>query len=115
MKCGIIFKKSQKRWIIKALDHSTRRTIAWVTGDHDAATFKRLYDKVKHLKDGLFYTDDWEAFSSVLPKNRHIRTEISLESLGLSLLNGIILTQDRHNFSLKNNLWSMTLLTFGVL
>jgi insertion element IS1 protein InsB len=65
-------KKSQKLWIIKAVDRRTRRTIAWVTGGRDAATFKRLYDKVKHLKDCTFYTDDWEAFSKVLPKNRHI-------------------------------------------
>ena len=65
-------KKSQKLWIIKAVDRSSRRTVAWVTGGRDAATFKRLYDKVKHLTNCLFYTDDWDAFAKVLPKNRHI-------------------------------------------
>ena len=35
-------------------------------------TFKRLYDKIKHLKNCLFYTDDWETFAKVLPRNRHI-------------------------------------------
>ena len=27
---------------------------------------------MKHLKDCKFYTDDWDAFAKVLPKDRHI-------------------------------------------
>jgi insertion element IS1 protein InsB len=64
--------KKNKKWIIKALDRSTRRTVAWVIGGRDAATFKRLYDKVKHLKNGLFFTDNGETFAKVLPKDRPI-------------------------------------------
>ena len=54
------------------MDRRTGRTIAWVLGRRDAATFQRLYDKVKHLTDCIFYTDDWDAFAQVLPKERHI-------------------------------------------
>jgi len=32
----------------------------------------KLYDKVKHLKNCTFFTNNWKAFSVVLPKNRHI-------------------------------------------
>ena len=64
--------KKNKRWIIKALDRCTKRTIAWVIGGRDAATFRRLYEKVSHLKDCIFYTDNWDAFSQILPKERHI-------------------------------------------
>ena len=64
--------KKNKKWIIKALDRTSERTVAWVLGGRDAATFKRLYDKVKHLKECIFYTDDWDAFANVLPKERHI-------------------------------------------
>ena len=46
--------------------------MAWVLGNGDVTTFRRLYNKVKHLKDCTFYTDDWDAFSKVLPKSRHI-------------------------------------------
>jgi insertion element IS1 protein InsB len=46
--------------------------VAWVLGGRDAATFRRLYDKIKHLKDCTFYTDDWNAFAKVLPPERHI-------------------------------------------
>jgi len=31
-----------------------------------------LYDKLKHLKNCIFYTDKWDAFAKVLPKKRHI-------------------------------------------
>jgi insertion element IS1 protein InsB len=54
------------------VDRGSRRTIAWVIGNRDATTFKRLYDKVKHLTTCTFYTDDWDAFAKVLPKDRHI-------------------------------------------
>ena len=54
------------------MDRSSRRTIAWVIGNRDASTFRRLYKKVEHLKDWIFYTDDWEAFKKVLPPQRHV-------------------------------------------
>lgn len=46
--------------------------MAWVLGKRDTATFRRLYDKVKHLENCIFYTDNWDAFSKVLPPERHI-------------------------------------------
>ena len=64
--------KKRKIWIIKAVDRRTGRTIAWVLGGRDAATFQRLYDKLNHLTACVFYTDNWNAFAQVLPKERHI-------------------------------------------
>jgi len=61
-----------KIWIIKAVDRCTRRTIAWVIGGGNAANLQRLYNKVKHLNNCTFSTDDWDAFSSVLSQNRHV-------------------------------------------
>jgi insertion element IS1 protein InsB len=54
------------------VDRRTGGTIAWVLGGRDAATFERLYDKLKHLTECIFYTDDWDALAQVLPKERHI-------------------------------------------
>ncbi len=54
------------------MDRGTGRTIAWVTGGRDGATFQRLYDKVKRLTNCLFYTDDWDAFAKIIPQERHI-------------------------------------------
>jgi insertion element IS1 protein InsB len=64
--------KKNKLWLIKAIDRSTGKTVAWVLGNRDNATFQRLYDKVKHLTDCIFYTDDWKAFAKVLPSERHV-------------------------------------------
>jgi insertion element IS1 protein InsB len=64
--------KKNKLWVIKALDRRTGGTVAWVLGNRDTATFRRLYDKVKHLTGCIFYTDDWSAFAKVLPSERHV-------------------------------------------
>ena len=64
--------KKRKVWIITAVDRRTGRTVAWVRGGRDAGTFQRLYDKVKHVTECIFYTDDWSAFAQVWPQERHI-------------------------------------------
>ena len=64
--------KKNKLWVLKAIDRSTRRTVAWVLGRRDTETFGRLYKRVKHLKNCVFYTDDGETFAKVLPKKRHV-------------------------------------------
>ena len=45
-----ILSSQNKAWVIKALDRGARRTVAWVLGRRDSATFRRLYRKVRHLK-----------------------------------------------------------------
>ena len=57
--------KKRKLWVIKAIDRSTWRTVAWVLGNRDSVTFRRLYKKVKHLINCTFYTDYWDAFKVV--------------------------------------------------
>jgi len=64
--------KKTKLWVIKAVDRCTRRIVAWVLGGRDTSTFRRLYNKVKHLTNCAFYTDNWDAFAKVLPSERHI-------------------------------------------
>ncbi len=64
--------KKNKKWILKTVDRRTRHTIGWIIGGRDIATVKRLYAKLEHLKNTIFYTDDWDAFAAVLPKERHI-------------------------------------------
>jgi insertion element IS1 protein InsB len=71
IRCGILSSQKNKVWIWKALDRHEGKTLAWVTGHRDAKTFQRLYEKVKHVK-GNFYTDDWEVYSKILPRERHI-------------------------------------------
>jgi len=58
MKCGTLLVKKNKFWLIRAVDRATRQTIAWVLGRRDVRTFKRLYEKLKHLKNCIFDTDN---------------------------------------------------------
>ena len=64
-------KKSNKCWILKAVDRKTRKCIAYVVGKRDIQTVHKLFEKIKHL-DAIFYTDHWEAFKAVIPKERHV-------------------------------------------
>ena len=48
------------------------RTNEKIIGNRDTATFRRLYDTVKHLTDCTFYSDDWDVFAKVLPAERHV-------------------------------------------
>jgi len=72
MKCGTSLAQKNNIWLLKAVNRRSRRTVAWVVGGRAAATFQRLYDKVKHLTECLFYTDDWHAFAKILPPERHV-------------------------------------------
>ncbi len=64
--------KKCKLWVIKAYDRAKNEMIAWVTGSRSAKTFRRLYEKVKHLKGCTFYTDSWDAFSTVSSNAKHV-------------------------------------------
>jgi insertion element IS1 protein InsB len=63
--------KKNRCWLWKALDRHTRRTLAWVVGRRDAATFRRLYERVKGV-GRVYYTDDWPSYSAVLPPEQHV-------------------------------------------
>ncbi len=58
---------SSRPWIV-----AQGELLPLVVGNRDAATFRKLYEKVKHLKNCTFYTDDWDAFAKILPRDRHI-------------------------------------------
>ncbi len=58
---------SSRPWIV-----AQGELLPLVVGNRDAATFRKLYEKVKHLKNCIFYTDDWDAFAKILPRDRHI-------------------------------------------
>ena len=64
--------KKNKKWILKAVNRVTQKTLAWVVGNRDIATCKRLYEKIRHLTHTTFYTDDWDAFAAVFPQDRHV-------------------------------------------
>jgi insertion element IS1 protein InsB len=107
--------KKNKVWIWKALDRVQGKTVAWVVGNRDAETFQKLYDKVKHVT-GRYFTDDWEAYSKILPSNRHVigkRETTKIESdnantrhhLGRMTRRTKVVSKSMHMLDLSIRLW----------
>jgi len=55
MRCGIFLVKKEKLWVLKAVDRGTGRTVDGVLGHCDTVTFRRLSNKMKHLKGCVLY------------------------------------------------------------
>jgi IS1 family transposase len=63
--------KKKKCWVWKALDRATGRVVAWTVGRRHAATFRRLYERVKGA-GRTYFTDDWPVYRAVLPAAQHV-------------------------------------------
>lgn len=51
-------------------------------------SWEKLPDTIK--KKGFFYSDDWDAYKSVFPKNRHISSKNKSDTNHLERLNNTI-------------------------
>ncbi len=69
---SFVQKKAKKRWVWIALCKQTRQVVACVIGGRGAATCKQLWKGIpENYKQGLCYSDFWEAYQSVLPDEHH--------------------------------------------
>ncbi len=53
----------------------TGELIAWECGDRDKATLKELIGKLEKWEVKVYYTDKYEAYASVLPKDKLVQTK----------------------------------------
>ena len=58
-------------WIIRAVDRNTNQVIAWLTGNRDFKTAKRLIEKIGDA-GSILYSDNWNAFSKALSGKVHL-------------------------------------------
>lgn len=65
--------KGNKQWVWLALDADTREIIGAHVGDRSAQSAQRLWDSLPKVyrQCAVIYTDAWEAYQQVLPRNRH--------------------------------------------
>jgi insertion element IS1 protein InsB len=69
---SFVKKKSKKRWIWLALCQQTLQVVASVIGGRGLDTCQQLWKNVPELyKQGIIFTDFWEAYQAVLPQNQH--------------------------------------------
>lgn len=64
--------KAHRCWIWLALCRRTRQVVAWMPGDRSASTCQMLWRKIPDAyKQGLCFTDFWDAYQEVIPKVQH--------------------------------------------
>src|ERR687886_193955 len=63
-------KKRNKLWVWKARDRASGRVVDWECGGRDAATLRRLLERVERWKRRLYCTDDWAAYAELIPQGR---------------------------------------------
>ena len=65
--------KENKQWIWIAMDARSRQIIAFHVGDRSGESARKLWESIpKNYRDkATFYTDDWQAYKGVIPKERH--------------------------------------------
>ena len=65
-------RKECKRWLFYAYAPETDEVLAWSWGNRSQHTVAKPYKQLQALEIGRFCTDDWPAFTKVLPNERHM-------------------------------------------
>ena len=64
--------KACKRWIWIALCKQTRQVVSCVIGGRGIKTCQQLWNGIpENYRQGLLYSDFWEAYQTVLPAEHH--------------------------------------------
>lgn len=73
---SFVHRKKNKRWAWLALCRRTRQIVAYAIGDRSHKTCTLLWFRVpKSYKKAVLYTDFWDAYTKVLPTERHRATD----------------------------------------
>ena len=59
----------------------TGELIAWECGDRDKATLEKLIETLEKWKVNCYYTDDYQAYASVIPRERLIQTKAETHAI----------------------------------
>lgn len=65
--------KENKQWVWLAIDRETREVVGFALGDRSQVTAQKLWASLPgvYRQCAVCYTDYWDAYGCVLPKNRH--------------------------------------------
>jgi insertion element IS1 protein InsB len=74
--CSFVYEKQRKRWVWLALCRRTRQVvayaIAYAIGNRGEETCRKLWERIpESYRKGSFYSDFWESYQKVFPKDRH--------------------------------------------
>ena len=63
--------KDNQRWTWYAMDKASGVILAWVNGKRTDRSLEKLLDLLSGTPIGRWFTDDWGAYSRLLPKGMH--------------------------------------------
>jgi insertion element IS1 protein InsB len=63
--------KSNQRWTWYAIDKASGIILAWHNGGRTDADFRKLLKYLENIPIELYFSDDWGAYTRILPANRH--------------------------------------------
>jgi insertion element IS1 protein InsB len=67
-----VCKKENKRWVWFVLCQQTRQIVVCVIGGRGTSTCRQLWKGIPEgYKQGILYTDFWEAYCAVIPDGQH--------------------------------------------
>lgn len=69
---GYVGKKKNQRWLWYAIDAAAGCVLSFVFGRRTKAMRKKLLSNLKVFNIRAYYTDDWESYSSLIPKEKHV-------------------------------------------
>ena len=65
-------RKKGKRWFWYAYDKESHQILAFHIGTRSDSACKKLLKKLSHLKIDKFCTDNWKAYKTNIPPEKHI-------------------------------------------
>ena len=69
---SFVRKKVNQNWVWFALCRKTRQIVAFVIGDRDEVTCRKLWHAIPRIyRWGTCYTDFWAAYQAVIPCHQH--------------------------------------------
>ena len=69
---SFVLKKKNKRWLWTAICRRTRQIVAYAIGDRSERTCQKLWNAIPEAyKTSLSYSDFWDAYDKVFPKETH--------------------------------------------
>ena len=70
--------KDNVKYVWIAMHRESRQIIAFEVGDRSGATALKLWQKIPDYikKYGLFHTDDWDSYKTVIPTGQHLYCKI---------------------------------------
>lgn len=70
---SFVLKKACKRWVWLALCRATRQVVAYVIGNRDEGTCRKLWERIPEAyRGGYCYSDFWEVYRLVVPNDQHV-------------------------------------------